>query len=222
MGAGGKDSKTIDCTLNLFEAFSDGLCYGPKLMKRREILKFGLLSVLAAGAGAGFLEIYKRQIGVKKIYEYPAPILRKISDPVDIIDAEILSLCRHMTATLRYHSLLGFFSKAFLSRGLAAPQVGISKRLIVCGLHGAIQALINPEVVEAYGTYFGDESCLSLPNSEPKIVKRPDIIKVKFKGLDSQEYQLTVRNSYAALLAHEIDHLNGTLFIDYRHDGVYT
>ncbi len=191
-------------------------------MRRREILKFGLLSVLAAGAGTGILEIYKRQIGVKKIYEYPAPILRKISDPVDFIDAEILSLCRHMTATLRYHSFLGFFSKAFLSRGLAAPQVGISKRLIVCGLYGEIQALINPEVVDEYGTYSGYESCLSLPDTEPIAIKRPDFIKVKFRGLDSREYIYSAMNDYAALLAHEIDHLNGTLYIDYRHDGVYT
>jgi hypothetical protein len=104
VAASGRDSKTIGSRLDLFESFSDSLCDGPKLMRRREILKFGLLSVLAAGAGAVFLEIYKRQIGVKKIYEYPAPILRKISDPVDFIDAEILSLCRHMSATLRYHS----------------------------------------------------------------------------------------------------------------------
>ena len=177
-----------------------------------------MLSVLAAGAGAGFLEIYKCQICVKKIYEYPAPILRKISGPVDFIDADILSLYQYMTATLRYHSLLGFFSKAFLSRGLAAPQVGISKRLIVCGLYGKMQQLINPEAIEASGTFSGHESCLSLPDSEPGILKRPDFIKVKFRGLDSREYELTFRNSYAALLAHEIDHL----YIDYRHDGLYT
>jgi peptide deformylase len=191
-------------------------------MRRREILKFGLLSVLTAGAGSGFLKIYKRQIGVKKIYEYPAPILRKISGPVDVIDAKTLPLCRHMTATLRYHSLIGFFSKAFLSRGLAAPQVGISKRLIVCGLYGKMQQLINPEVIEASGTFSGHESCLSLPDSEPGIVMRPDFIKVKYRGLDSREYVLTAMNDYAALLAHEIDHLNGILYIDYKHDSLHT
>ena len=88
--------------------------------------------------------------------------------------------------------------------------------------YGEIQALINPEVVEAYGTYFGDESCLSLPDSKPEIVKRPDIIKLKFRGLDGREYELTARNEYAALLAHEIDHLNGILYIDYKHDSLHT
>ena len=104
-------------------------------MKRRDILKFGLISALAAAAGTGFLKVYKRQTGVKKILVFPDPILRKIASPVDAIDDKIKSLSQQMIATLRYFSLISFFSKAFLGRGLAAPQVGISKRLIACGLH---------------------------------------------------------------------------------------
>ena len=191
-------------------------------MKRRDLLKFGLYSVLAAVAGTGLSKIYKHYAGVKKIHEYPAPILRKTSTPVDVIDANIKSLCQQMTATLRYHSLIGFFSKAFLSRGLAAPQVGVSKRLIVCALYGELQLLINPKIVEQYGTYSGYESCLSLPDTGRRIIKRPDFIKVKFTGLDNREYELAAANDYAALLAHEIDHLNGILYIDHRHDGVHT
>ena len=105
-------------------------------MKRRDLLKFGFFGALAAGAGTGFLKIYKHHTGVKKVFEFPAPILRKISSPVDTIDDKIISLSRHMIATLRYYSLIGFISKAFLSRGLAAPQVGVSKQLIACGIHG--------------------------------------------------------------------------------------
>ena len=155
-------------------------------MKRRDLLKYSLLSALAATTGTGFVKIYKHHSGVKNIYEYPAPILRKISRPVDVIDAKIISLSQHMIATLRYHSLIGFFSKAFLSRGLAAPQVGVSMRLIVCGLYGKIQLLINPKVVDQHGTYSGYESCLSLPDAEKRIVKRPDFIRVQFKGLDNR------------------------------------
>jgi len=191
-------------------------------MKRRDILKFGLLSVLAAGAGTGFLKIYKYTTGVKRIFEFPTPILRKPSRPINAIDDQIISLSQQMIATLRYHSLIGFFSKAFLGRGLAAPQVGVSKRLIVCGLYGRIEVLINPEVVEKHGTYSGYESCLSLPDTEKRKINRPDFVKVKYNGLDSRENGLVARNEYAALLTHEIDHLNGILYIDYQHAGIHT
>ena len=92
------------------------------MMKRRDLLKFGLFSALAATAGTGFLKIYKHHTGVKKIFEFPAPILRRISSPVDAIDDIIISLSQQMIATLRYFSLIGFFSKAFLTRGLAATK----------------------------------------------------------------------------------------------------
>ena len=186
------------------------------MIKRRHLLKIGVSSALAAVAGTGFLEIYKHQIGVKKVIEFPAPILRKISSPVDVIDDKIISLSRQMIGTLRYWSLIGFFSKAFLSRGLAAPQVGVSKRMITCGIHGEIKVLLNPEVVEESGNYCGYENCWSLPDNERKKINRPDFIKVKYRGLDNREHKLTATNEYAALLAHEIDHLNGILFIDYN------
>ena len=191
-------------------------------MKRRNLLKFGFFSALAATAGTGFLKIYKHHTGVKNIFEFPAPILRKISIPVDAIDDKIITLSQQMIATLRYYSLIGFFSRAFLSRGLAAPQVGVSKRLIACGIYGEIKVLLNPEVVEKRGTYCGYESCLSLPDTERKIINRPAFIKVKYKGLDNRKNELTATNDYAALLAHEIDHLNGILFIDHEHAGLDT
>jgi len=191
-------------------------------MKRRDLLKFGLFSALAAATGTGFLKIYKHHTGVRKIFKFPTPILRKISSPVDAIDDTIIALSQQMIATLRYYSLIGFFSKAFLSRGLAAPQVGVSKRLIACGIHGEIKVLLNPEVVEKRGTYYGYESCLSLPDTERRIISRPVFIKVKYKGLDHTENELSATNEYAALLTHEIDHLNGILYTDYEHAGLDT
>ena len=191
-------------------------------MKRRDLFKLGIFGALAATTGTGFLKIYKHHTGVKEILEFPAPILRKISSPVDAIGDRIISLSQQMIATLRYYALIGFFSRAFLSRGLAAPQVGVSKRLIACGMPGEIKVLLNPEVVEKRGTYSGYESCLSLPDTERKIIKRPDFIKVKYKGLDNKVNELAATNEYAALLAHEIDHLNGILFSDYEHAGLDT
>ena len=184
-------------------------------MKRRDLLKFGLVSVLAAAGGSGFLKIYKRTTGVRKIFEYPDPILRKVSAPVNAIDDKIVALSRQMIATLRYHSLIGFFSKAFLGRGLAAPQVGIPERLIVCGIYGEIKVLINPDIIEKRGVYSGYENCLSVPHHDRTLVKRPAFIRVRYRGLDNTQNELAAAKDYAALLAHEIDHLDGILYIDY-------
>ncbi|MGB5750270.1 MAG: peptide deformylase [Desulfobacterales bacterium] len=189
-------------------------------MKRRDLLKFGLFASLAAAGSAGFLKIYKHTSGVHKITEYPAPILRRVSTPVDIIDDAIISLSQRMIATLRYNSLVGFFSKAFMSRGLAAPQLGVTKRLIVCGLYGDLKVLINPQIIATNGAYAGYENCLSLPDHERSIINRPGIIKVKYKGLDNREDTLAAAKGYAALLAHEIDHLNGILYIDHEQNSV--
>ena len=158
---------------------------------------------------------YKHTTGVRKIFEYPDPILRKVSAPVNAIDNNIVALSRQMIATLRYFSLIGFFSKAFLGRGLAAPQVGISERLIVCGIYGEIKVLINPDIIEKRGVYFGYENCLSVPHHDRTLVKRPAFIKVRYSGLDNSQNELAAAKDYAALLTHEIDHLDGTLYIDY-------
>ena len=191
-------------------------------MKRRDLLKLGLLSALATLGGTGFLKIYKHTTGVRKIFEYPSSILRKISTPVNAIDDKILSLSHQMISTLRYYSLTGFFSKAFLSRGLAASQVGVSKRLIVCGIYGEIKVLINPKIVEKRGIYSGYENCLALPHHDRKIINRPSFVKVSYTALDQTESELTAVREYAALLTHEVDHLNGTLYIDYQSASLNT
>ena len=183
-------------------------------MNRRVFLKFGLAGAAAAAGGTGFLKIYQRAAGVRKICEYPDPLLRRVSAPVDAVDDKIVALSRQMIATLRYHSLIGFFSRAFLSRGLAAPQVGISQRLIVCGIYGEIKVLINPEIIEKQGVYCGYENCLSVPHQDRSLVERPAFIKVRYGGLDNSRNELSAAKDHAALLAHEIDHLDGTLFID--------
>ena len=83
-------------------------------MKRRDLLKFGIAGALAAAGGTGFFKIYRRTAGVRKISEYPDPILRKVAAPVNAVDDKIVALSRQMIATLRYFSLIGFFSKALI------------------------------------------------------------------------------------------------------------
>ena len=190
-------------------------------MKRRDLLKLGFFTTLAAAGGAVFLKIYKHASGTREILEYPAPLLRQVSTPVDVIDDAIVSLSKQMIATLQYNSLVGVFSKAFMSRGLAAPQLGVSRRLIVCGIYGEIKVLVNPEIVEMGGAFAGYENCLSLPNHEGLIINRPGFIKVHYNGLDNRGTILEAAKGYAALLAHEIDHLNGILYIDQQRESAH-
>jgi len=189
-------------------------------MKRRDLLKLGLFTAAAAAGGAVFFKIYKHTTGVRDILKYPAPVLRRVAAPVDGIDDSITSLSRQMIATLRYNSIVGFFTKAFMSRGLAAPQLGVSRRLIACGIYGEIKVLINPQIVETSGAYSGYENCLSLPDHDRSIIKRSGFIKVKYKGMDNREGLLVAAKGYAALVAHEIDHLNGILYIDHHQDQI--
>jgi len=187
-------------------------------MKRRDLLKLGIFASLG---GAGFLKIYRHLSGVGEIVEHPSSVLRRVATPVDVVDDAIVSLSRQMVATLRYNSLVGFFSKAFMSRGLAAPQLGVSKRLIVCGIYGEIRILINPEIVETQGAYSGYENCLSLPDHKRLVINRPGFIKVRYRGMDNRETTLAAAKGYAALLAHEIDHLNGILYIDHQRESAH-
>jgi peptide deformylase len=92
--------------------------------------------------------------------------------------------------------------------------------LIVCGIYGEIKVLINPQIVETSGAYSGYENCLSLPERDRNIIKRPGFIKVKYKGMDNREDLLAAAKGYAALVAHEIDHLDGILYIDHHQDQI--
>ena len=81
-------------------------------MKSRDLQEISLLGILAATGGVGFLQVYKRATGLQEIFEYPDPILRQISSPVNAIDNNMVALSRQMITMVRYFSLIGFFSHA--------------------------------------------------------------------------------------------------------------
>jgi peptide deformylase len=184
-------------------------------MNRRHALKFGLFGALAAVGGGGFLMLYKHATGVRPISKYPDPVLRVRSKPVERIDAALKTLAHRLVATIRYHSLKGFFTKAAMCRGLAAPQLGVPKRVIVCGIQGELKVLINPRIISGRGRYSGAEFCLSLPGCRPRRVERPGSVELAYLDLDGSRQRLHATGEYAAVLSHEIDHLNGILYIDY-------
>ena len=190
------------------------------MLNKRFFFAFGMyVAVIAIGIVA-LSSFYSKNNNVLKIVEYPDPNLREISNRIDHIDNHIISLSNDMIATLRYRAITDFFLKRKTPRGLAAPQVGISERLILCGLNGEIKVMINPEILEREGIYSDYDDCMSVQKIDNKVIQRSAYIKIKYKGLDNRERILIARNDDAALLEHEIDHLNGVLNIDYWDETV--
>jgi len=168
---------------------------------------------------AGILAIasfQKLSSNVLPILDHPDPVLRQVAEPVTHVDDTIITLTDAMIATLRYQTLVDFFIERSVPRGLAAPQVGIARRLIVCGLNGRIVVMLNPEIIERSGTYVDHDDCLSVKEERKTVIERSAHVKVKYNTLDNKEKILAVKNDAAALIEHEIDHLNGVLNVDYE------
>jgi len=145
-----------------------------------------------------------------KIYQYPEPVLRKETSKISSFDEDLVKLIEDMAETM--YNAPGI--------GLAAPQVGRSVKLIVVDTtedpEGEKQymALINPEIVAHEGTQLDEEGCLSVPELT-SYVKRHKKITVTYQGIDGSPHELTTEDRFAVVLQHEIDHLNGILFIDH-------
>lgn len=132
-------------------------------------------------------------------------ILRKRSREIDVIDEKIKELATDMLDTM--HKWDGL--------GLAGPQVGVLKRIIVIDLYedGMQFVLINPVIVSSKGEQEVEEGCLSFPNQFGKVI-RPKEVTVKALDLDGKKVTLEAKDLLAQALCHEIDHLNGELFIE--------
>ena len=185
------------------------------MWNRRKFLKLAITGLIGTTGIFSYLKIYKHKNNILDIVEYPSPILRGVSQKIDLIDDTIIGLANSLVSILRYKAPFEFLLKGSLYKGLAAPQVGIQKRLIACGLHGELKILINPEILEKKGLYLNSEHCLSLPRHQRKMVKRSQYVKLKYTNLKNTDKILVAKNSTAALLEHEIDHLDGVLYIDY-------
>ena len=137
------------------------------------------------------------------------PILRTAAAEVDVFDQDLKILVRDMFETM-YHAE---------GIGLAAPQIGISQRVIVVDLRSEEQpearlALINPEIVWASRDYEkSPEGCLSIPGLE-EVIKRSSAIRVEAVGIDGGQMELEADGLFARVLQHEIDHIDGILFVD--------
>lgn len=104
--------------------------------------------------------------------------------------------------------------------GLAAPQVGILKRIVVIDVGEGPVVMINPEIIETSGEQTGEEGCLSLPG-KCGIVTRPNYVKVRFQNEDMEEVEMEGEELLARAFCHEIDHLNGEMYMDKAEDGIH-
>jgi peptide deformylase len=184
------------------------------MLKKKELLIIGVCGTIIT-CGVYFILHFSQKNRGLPILVHPNPALRQVTHQVNNVDYSVISLSKSMIATLQSLAVTDFFFHGSLPRGLAATQVGVPKRLFVCGINGKIKVLINPKIIERMGTYISHEGCLSLPGQKEKSLKRSAYVKLKYKDLKNRERTLVARNRYAALVEHEIDHLNGIMNIDY-------
>jgi len=144
-----------------------------------------------------------------EIRKYPDPILRRKAREIEKIDGTIKELAHRMVETLI----------AKQGYGLAAPQVGVLKRLIIVDVEDDFHILVNPRILEvSEERVLGIEGCLSIPGVEAE-VERALSVKVSATSLEGEPIELEKSELVARVLQHEIDHLDGVLFIDYLSDA---
>lgn len=142
-------------------------------------------------------------MALRNIRKYGDPILRKKCREVDQIDERLLTLIEDMKETM--YDADGV--------GLAAPQVGILKRLYVIDIGNGPLVFINPEIIETSGSQIDEEGCLSLPG-ESEEVMRPNYVRARALNEKGEEFEIEAEELLARAILHEYDHLNGTLFVD--------
>lgn len=142
---------------------------------------------------------------VRKILKLGDETLRKISKPIQKFDLRLWLLLRDMADTMYKSDGVG----------LAAPQVGILRRVVVIDVPqgpGLIE-LVNPEIIAAEGEQEGSEGCLSVPGRQGCVV-RPMKVTVRAQDRKGKYFEITGEELLARALCHEIDHLNGVMYVD--------
>ena len=145
---------------------------------------------------------------IHEIVKYPDPVLAKRGEQVTVFDDKLKTLVEEMFESM--YAAQGI--------GLAAPQIGLSQRLTVIDTSFKKNpedriVLINPEIVEREGQQYEEEGCLSLPDIRDK-VKRAAKVKVRAQNADGEWFEIEGEELLSRAFQHEIDHLDGILFID--------
>lgn len=142
-------------------------------------------------------------MATRKIIELGEEKLRKQCKPVEKFDLRLRILLKDMADTM--YKAQGV--------GLAAPQVGILRRAVVVDIGDGLIELINPEIIRAEGEQSGPEGCLSVPGRSGVVV-RPNIVTVRAQDRNGEYFEITGEEFLARAFCHEIDHLDGILYVD--------
>ncbi len=137
------------------------------------------------------------------------PVLRNKCEEVKTFNKELFALLDDMKETVR----------AERGAGLAAPQIGVSLRVVVIDVDEGYFELINPVIVSVKGEQVGPEGCLSVKGKQGT-VRRPDKVKAEYRDRHGKKHKLTAEGFFARAVCHELDHLDGILYID-KADGLY-
>ena len=136
-------------------------------------------------------------------------VLRKKCEPVRVFGQELFELLDDMKETVR----------AEHGAGLAAPQIGVAKRIVVIDVEEGYFELINPVIVTQKGEQIGAEGCLSVKGKQGT-VRRPNKVKAEYRDRFGKKHKLTAEGFFARAVCHELDHLDGILYTDIA-DEVY-
>ena len=142
-------------------------------------------------------------MGLRKIMTVKEPGLHKVCRPVEKFDGKLHKLLDDMKETLAEANGVG----------LAAPQVGILRRVVVVDTGEEMLELVNPELLETSGEQVGSEGCLSVPGKYG-IVKRPNYAKVRAYDRDGNEFEVEGEELMARCFCHELDHLDGIVYTE--------
>ena len=151
----------------------------------------------------------KNPVKIHEVVKYPDPVLAKRGETVTVFDAALKTLVNEM------------FESMYIAQGigLAAPQINISKRITVIDVSFKKNpkekiVLINPEIIDRTGKQLEEEGCLSLPDIREK-VSRAEWVKVRAQDADGKTFEIEGTELLGRCMQHEIDHLDGVLFIDH-------
>jgi peptide deformylase len=143
-------------------------------------------------------------MAIHKIITAENPVLRQKGKKIHRFDASIQKLANEMFETM--HAAQGV--------GLAAPQIGLSIRLFVAEYEDHKVAIANPEIIKAEGEVLGTEGCLSIPGYVGENIRRAERVIVKGQDVRGKPIKVNAEGWFARVLQHEIDHLDGILFLD--------
>lgn len=142
-------------------------------------------------------------MAIRNVVQVGDDVLRKKCYPVEVFDEKLGELLDDMKDTLKKEE----------GAGLAAPQVGVLRRVVICDVEEGLFELINPRFLSQKGEQSGYEGCLSVKGKRG-VVSRPAKVKIAYQDRKGEAHTLVARGFFARCICHELDHLDGILYID--------